>query len=355
MFPYVVTFLFTALFALMQPADKPWRSLKIWIPVALYYIIFIGLRHEVGSDWFNYLDMFNRDVPLMDYLDALKHGDPAYWLLQVWAYQNGWDIHIVNLVAALLFVTGLVVFLRRLPNPWLGLVITLAYTVLAIGMGYVRQGIALGLTLWAITALIDRKFVKYIILITLAAAFHKSAVVMLGFGLFQGGKGKYLKALAALLMGVGIYLAFMSGYEEQYVKTYIESDIYSSGAYIRVIMNAIPAFLLLLFRRRWKQFWPRGYTLWLLMALGSIASLFLVPFATTAVDRISLYFIPMQIAVFASLPSFFKGKISPKITTSLIVIHYALVHLVWLGFAKWAYMWLPYQNILPVWLEEWLH
>ncbi|BAF72475.1 EpsG family protein [Sulfurovum sp. NBC37-1] len=346
MFPYIILFTFPALMAVFQPTSKPWKSLLVWIPTWIVYTLYIGLRHEVGSDWFNYLAMFNRDVPSMNYMDALKHGDPAYWLLQVWVYQNGWDIHIINLVAAVLFMTGLVVFLRRLPNPWLGLVITLAYVVLGVAMGYVRQGIALGLTLWAITALIDRKFIKYIILIALAAAFHKTAVLMLGFGLFQGGKGKYFKALAAVIMGVGIYVAFMSGYEEQYVKSYIESGMYSSGAYIRVIMNAIPAFFFLWFRKRWKQFWPKGYVLWLLMAFGSVAALFLVPFATTVVDRMSLYFVPMQIAVFASLPLFLKGKVSPKLTTFLIVIYYALVHFVWLGFAKWAYMWLPYQNIL---------
>jgi len=346
MFPYVMIFVIPALLSLFQPANKPWKSLRIWVPIWIIYTLFIGLRHEVGTDWVNYLDMFHREVPWMDYYDALRHGDPAYWLMQVWVYDNGWDIHVLNLFSATLFMTGLVIFLRRLPNPFLGLVITVAYTVIAVAMGYVRQGIALGFTFWAITALMDRKFVKYIILIVLAAAFHKSAVIMLGIGLFQGGKGKYIKTLAAFIIGVGVYAAFMSGEEERLVKTYIESGMHSMGAYMRVLMNVMPAMLFLWYRKKWKQLWPESYMLWFLMAWASIIAMFLLPVSTTAVDRMSLYFIPMQIAILTSFPVLLAGKISPKITISLIIGYYGAMYFGWLMFAKWAPMWLPYRNIL---------
>jgi hypothetical protein len=344
---YILTFAFPAFLAMLQPVNRPWKSLRIWIPTAVFYILFVGFRHEVGSDWFNYLDMFTRDVPWMEYADIALNNDPGFWLIMVWVHRIGEDIHLVNLIASTVFISGLFIFLRRLPNPWLGLTITMAYTILTLGMGYVRQGMALGLALWAITALMDRKFLKFFIMIALGATFHKSAVVMLGFGLFQGGKGKYMKALAAIILGIGIYLAFMSGQEGRLVELYIENkDMHSSGAYIRIFMNLIPAAIFLYYRKRWKRLWPNGYVLWMLMATGSFATFAGVWFYSTAVDRISLYFIPLQIAVFSSLPVLLQGKLSPKITTFLIIMYYALVYFVWLGFATWAYMWFPYQNIL---------
>lgn len=346
MIPYIITFGFISLMAMMQPIDKPWSSLKIWIPMTIYLIIFVGLRHEVGSDWDNYLAMFNRDVPQMSYGDALVHGDPAFWLLMVWVTEMGWSIHIVNLVSGIFFVTGLVVFVRTMPNPWLALVVATGYTVLTLGMGYVRQGVALGLSLWAITALVDRKFVKFFILISFATAFHKSGVLMLGFGLFQGGRGKYLKAIAAVMMGIGIYMAFMSGNEEHYVETYIDSAMKSSGAYIRIFMNLIPALIFLYFRKRWYQLWPDSYTWWYLMALASLAAVPSVFILSTATDRVSLYLIPLQFVVFSSLPLLLQGVISPKVTTFLVVFYYGLVYFVWLNFAAWAFAWVPYQNIL---------
>jgi len=354
MIPYIFTFVFPALLALLQPVDKPWKSLRIWIPVAILYILFIGFRHEVGSDWDNYMNMFTFEAVNMSYAQAFVHDDPAYWLLQVWAHDIGKTIHIVNFVGGILFVTGLIIFIRRLPNPWLALVVAMAYTILAVGMGYERQGIALGITLWAITALIDKKFLKFFILILFAAAFHKSAVLMLGLGLFHGGKGKYLKAVAAIVMGVGIYAAFMSGHEERLVSTYIDSDMQSSGAYIRVFMNAIPAFFFFYFHKKWKRLWPNSYTIWLLIAWGSLFAIVGVIFLSTAVDRVSLYFIPLQFVVFSSLPILLRGKMNPKVTTALVIAYYALVYFVWLLFAKWAFAWVPYQNILPTWIEYWL-
>jgi len=347
MFPYIVTFFFPAIFALLQPANKPWKNIKLWLPAIIYLIIFIGLRHEVGSDWFNYLPMFENDAAMMSYADARVHDDPFFWLIMVWVYKMGWTIHIVNLISAIIFVTGLTVFVRRMPNPWLALLVAISYTVLTLGMGYVRQGVALGLSLWAITALLDKRFIKYIILIIIAAGFHKSAIIMLGFGLFQGGKSKYLKALASILMAVGVYMAFVSGNEDQYVNLYIDNeDMHSSGAIIRTFMNVIAAFVFFIFRKKWKLLWPENYTLWLLMALASLAMFPMVFILSTATDRIALYLIPLQFVVFSSLPMLLKGKIDPKLTTSLIILYYGSVYFVWLGFASYAYAWVPYHTYL---------
>lgn len=351
MLPYIVIFAFSAILAMIQPTHKPWKSIVVWIPTALFLILFIGFRHEVGSDWFNYLIMFSRDVPGMTYVDALFHGDPGFWLTMVFANEIGQDMYIVDFLASIIFVSGLVIFIRRLPNPWLALTITMAYTMLTLGMGYIRQGGALGLSFWAITALMDRKFVKFFILIALASAFHKSAVLMLGFGLFQGGKGKYLKIIAAISMGIGIYITFMSGNEENLINLYIEKDLESSGAYIRVFMNVVPALFFLYFRKKWKNLWPEGYVLWMLMALGSLGAFVGVWFYSTAVDRVSLYFIPFQIVVFSSLPILLRGRFDPKLTTLIVIFYYASVYFVWLNFATWAGYWVPYQNILVEWLD----
>jgi len=355
MIPYIVTFFIPALIAMMQPVHKPWKRLEAWIPVAIYLIIFIGLRDNVGSDWANYLRIFHRDAMHMSYMDALTHEDPAFYLLMVWVAEMGWTIHVVYLVSSVFFTLGLVIFVRRMPNPWLALVVAIGYTVLTSGMGYVRHGVAFGFSLWAITALLDRRFIKFFILVATAATFHKSAVIMLGFGLFYGGKGKYLKVLATIIIGAGIYAAFMSGNEEGYVKLYIKGNLESSGAYIRTFMNVIPAFFFFYFRKKWKRFWPDGYTLWYLMALGVLFTVPMVMAFSTATDRISMYLIPLQFVVFSHLPLLFRGNMAPKTTTFLIVGYYGLVYFVWLNFASWASFWTPYHNILPIWWDGWLY
>ena len=68
-------------------------------------------------------------------------------------------------------------------------------------------------------------------------------------------------------------------------------------------------------------------------------ALFLLP-STTVVDRLSLYLIPLQLAVLPRLAYLFKGRFLGR---SLVIIYSALVLFVWLNFAVHAQYWLPYQ------------
>lgn len=71
-----------------------------------------------------------------------------------------------------------------------------------------------------------------------------------------------------------------------------------------------------------------------------IVLLFTLGFST-ALDRMALYFIPLQLVVFSYLPSLLKG--SKQTWTFLIILYYALILFVWINFAKHAQYWLPYQ------------
>jgi len=346
MIHYFLAFAFPAIMAMLQPKSRAWNSGVIWFFVWLLYTLFIGLRDEVGADWDNYWNMFEHQAYYMTYSEALHHGDPLYWLLQVWVSRMGWDVHMVNLIGASIFMYGVVRFLRQLPNPWLGMVVVMAYTGIAVAMGYVRQGIALGVIFWAIATLNEGKFLKFIFLIAVATAFHKSAVVIAGIGMFQQGRGKYIKSFAALLIIIGIYFAFVSGREQHYIHQYIESNIHSSGAYIRILMNFIPALFFFYFRKDWKKIYPTSYQLWYMISFGAISALGTVFIFSTATDRISLYFIPLQVVVWSRMPILMQKIIPYWLTTLLIILYYASVYIVFLKFAKWSFAWFPYKNIL---------
>jgi hypothetical protein len=351
MIAYVITFFYSAILAMLQPVGRPWKSWRIWIPAVIYLVIFIGFRHEVGSDWGNYIIMYHRDMPYLTYYEALTGDDPAFYAIMLWVYNMGWSIHVVNFISAIFFVIGLVVFARHMPNPWLMLVVATGYTMLTSGMGYVRHGVAFGFTLWAIVALLDRKFLKFFLLIALGATFHKSAVLVLGFGLFYGGGNRYLKGLAVSFMLAGMYTALIAGAEDHYTDLYLSDKLHSNGAYIRTFMNVIPALIFFYFRRRWKRIFPMGYELWRLLAIGAVLSVPAVLIFSTATDRISVYLIPLQFVVFSHLPLLLRGVISPSLTTSLVISYYAAVYFVWLLFASWAFAWVPYQSILIEWFD----
>lgn len=114
---------------------------------------------------------------------------------------------------------------------------------------------------------------------------------------------------------------------------------------VRVLLNVIPSILLLLFRKKWKENF-NDYTLWSMIAFASLASFALVGFASTAVDRMALYFIPIQLVVYSRLPLLASSMIRPRTTATLIVIFYAAVLFVWLNFGSFSRYWIPYHNVL---------
>jgi hypothetical protein len=82
-----------------------------------------------------------------------------------------------------------------------------------------------------------------------------------------------------------------------------------------------------------------------LLALASVGWL-LVSASSTAVDRMALYLIPLQLFVFARLPDLMGRGRGLRNWVLAVVAYYAAVLFVWLNFATHAYTWVPYHSWL---------
>jgi hypothetical protein len=67
--------------------------------------------------------------------------------------------------------------------------------------------------------------------------------------------------------------------------------------------------------------------------------LFVLP-SSTAVDRMSLYIMPLQIAVLSRIPLALNSSFGGR---AVVLAYVALVEFVWLNFAQHARYWVPYQ------------
>lgn len=344
MFVYFMMYFFAAVAAMGHVGKRAKSGAAGWMLVGIGLVIIIGLRHHVGGDWNNYVTHFN-ELRWLSFDKAMSMSDPGYQLLSYWMNDWGWGIYMVNFISAILFVSGLIALLRRQINPWLGLVVAIPYLVIVVSMGYTRQGVAIGLVMWGIAALDRGKFFRFVFFVLLAVTFHKSAILMMAFGIFQQGRGKIIKLLAIVFVGMGVWSSLVEESSVHLWKNYVEEQMQSQGAMIRVMLNLLPSVLLLLFRKEWKKHFE-DYTFWLMIALASIASVGLVSFASTAVDRMALYFIPIQMVVFARLPFLVRHRVSQKTTTFLVLLLYFMVLVVWLFFAANVRYWVPYHNIL---------
>ncbi len=353
MWPYWLMFLLPALAALSARRNSPHaatglRSLKLneaWIAAILALSVLIGLRFEVGADWNVYLGYLYL-VQNLSLAEVLQGKDPGYQLLNWISAYMGWDIYGVNLIGGTIFSIGLATFCRSLPRPWLALSVAVPYAVIVVAMGYSRQGIALGLSMLALVALGRRETYLFVFWVVLGATFHISAIILLPIAALAATRNRYWTALWVGLVAFGAYLLLLEETVELYVTRYgAETIIQSQGTMIRLLMNAVPAAILLLWQRRF-EFTKAEALLWRWFAIISLAllGLFLVSPSSTAVDRVALYMLPLQLVVFAHLPDVFgrKGQRNEDLTAA-VLIYYVAVQFVWLNYASNAVAWLPYR------------
>ena len=138
----------------------------------------------------------------------------------------------------------------------------------------------------------------------------------------------------------------LESYIERVYLNYIEAEYSSSGAIFRLGMLLPPSIIFLYYQNKF----PISGTLsnfWKISSISSIV-LFLMLFFTsfsTFIDRIALFFLPLQMVVFSYLPDLFHKKYSSFLELG-IVFYYAIVLFVWLNFAANSWAWIPYENIL---------
>lgn len=352
MLPYWLMFLLPALPALAaEPQRRVWgrsaREAKLkwsWFLVLVALTVVIGFRYEVGGDWSNYFRYIDiaRDLELAE---ALAKEEPGYWLLNVMSVQLGWDATGVNVLSGLIFSTGLVLFCRNCPRPWLALTVAIPYLVIVVGMGYTRQAVALGLCLIAFLALEERRYLRFLIWVLLAATFHKSAALLIPLAGITATRNRWIIAGLSIVLLLGAYYTLILDSVDRLVTQYIDSEMQSYGAQIRLIMNAVPGMFFMKYRKR-INLSKEQYNLWRnfsVMAIMMLVMFYVTPYST-ALDRMALYILPLQMIVFSRLPDFIYRSQQGNSSVALgIIAYYALILFVWLNFATHSFAWVPYQ------------
>ena len=146
MWPYWFLFLVPALFAVTKLNPIPqtvnlaqrgrWSS--AWRGLFVLLVLMIGWRHEVGGDWLIYVEQIER---LADgsTLPTIQIQDPAFALINWLAAQSGLGVYLVNLLSAIIFSFGVLVFCRAQPRPWLALAVAVPYLITVVAMGYTSK------------------------------------------------------------------------------------------------------------------------------------------------------------------------------------------------------------------------
>ena len=341
----------------------------VWGLYSLAFVLFVGLRHEVGADWPNYIAFISTasDVPLNV---GLGISDPGYALLN-WIGANVFGgIYFPNFICAILAVCPLVIFARRQASQWVSLFVVFPWLVVVAQMGFTRQGAAIGMIIMLLMALERSQFRRALLYLALAALLHRTAIAFTALvflvTLLSKDDHRALKSLISLVWGVAI-AALVFGFDivgktNQYlveplkdtsIPTIEDSDtigspaFHSAGAILRTGVGfaaAVGYLVFFAFNRKLREPDPKNL-IWILVSIAQLLLFPLAFLASTLADRLAFYLIPLQLHVAAMTDAALPPKARPFFRCAVFAT-YSLMFLIWLTRSDFASDWLPYDNIL---------
>lgn len=321
----------------------------------IFLVILIGLRFEVGGDWFNYIRKYYEYGEVLKFKDFISLAEPGYGILNyISVYLNIDDTILVNFICAIIFFLCLSNFSIKLGNLFFPFYICFTYTIIVVCTGYTRQSVAIGFSLLAFLSLIDKKILIFLIYIALGALFHKSILIFLilfPFGIeFLAKRSNFLlitySFVSLLIMTILLYYASIS---EQSAYVDVNSEMTSGGVYMRLLMHVIPVCYYLYYRRSFKEKFE-NYKLFDYFLLVIIYVMFLAGFLSTLADRLNLFLVFFDLFVLTFIYN--KVSINQKLLIwFLVFFSNSIVLTLWLNFGKWTQIaWIPYRNYISEFL-----
>jgi hypothetical protein len=341
--------------ALYSPikAEVVFRQVLILL-LGLLFVIFIGFRHEVGGDWIPYLEVFSEvqfiaiNFNFDKIISIAFNNDFGYVMLNYYVYLLDADIYLVNLICALIFIYGVWRFSFLQNNPWLSIIISLPFLTYIVAMGYTRQSVSVGFIFAAVANLQQGRKTWFWVDVLLAVIFYKLSVLFLFIGIFQSSKFSYsFKVTFSLIVAI-IAALVMRENIDFWIYSYITNQhMTSHGAIPRVLLNLIPALIFLLYKDK-LCFHENVKNLFFIMSLSILVTAPFVFWFSTPIDRLQIFLMPVQLAVFSNLSYLVKQVYLKQAIVFSIVVGYTTVFFIWFNFAKTVRKWIPYDNLLSM-------
>ena len=358
---YFLFFLIAAVPTVLRPRDRH----GVYCGFAfLAYVLFVGLRHQVGGDWDGYI-LITEDIAQSSLFEAFESHEVLFAVLTWISTRMGFGVYGANLVGALVFSAGLFAFCRRQENRWAALTMATPFLAIVTAMSANRQALAIGVVLYVFSRWKEWGVSKRVFGIVVATLFHSSAGLLLPIALADAKVPKFAKfVLLGLSIGGSFWLLLQSEAAfTRYTTIYVEQPegVQSSGAIFHLALNLLPALVMAFGHRKWAKAVPEWSLIRLLIVVAFLLAV-LVPFFSVAAGRMSLYLFPISMVFVSKAPEMWRDLPTRRALAVLFVVASACVLWVWLSYGNTASAFLPYRNalwvesnelVLPSWVAEW--
>ena len=327
-----------------MPASRNTLPFKMrYTFIFIILLVFIGFRKEIGVDWNNYEEISKAVIRGSVYESLF-----FYYLIHLISNLDiSW--YYINVFSAVIFLSGLFVFINKLERPSLALLYALPYFIVIVAMGYTRQAISLGIFMYVIPNLYRKEYYRYILGIVIGSMFHVSVFLLVFLPVVitrrKSWKSHWLLLIAAVLSLPILYVMPVHSLIERYL---FDNQLVSKGAQARLFIYSIisVAFMLLS-----NLVYIEKAQKTILLSLSYISPiLFLATFlglSTTLADRFALFSYPSHFAFFSLVPSILKKDVvNARLWMAITTIFSLLLFALWIAFTIYLDYWFPYRNYI---------
>ena len=348
MLPYYLMIGVPALFALVP--GRGLHTSAMLVATFLLFVSIIGLRYDIGPDWFAYTTHFER-YGNMEMAALLAEGEFGWSLLVLFVDYMGWGMTGLTMTAAIVFCLGVFAIARACQEPMLALVAAVPYLSIAVAMSGMRQAMAMGIIFLILAKWYRWPMAVKLGLILLASTFHFSALALLAVVVFEVRMSLIQRlVIAAFITIVVTYsVASTTARIEEYAMNYGTDGraADAQGALFHVLLTAAPALTYFFYRRRWNKVYGRLRVIDLFAGVGVVALFFVFLFPTVT-DRMTLYFAGVALIIQANLPRIWRTQFERYIVRAALIVLNVVAMSTFLFAGNKAGAFVPYASIFSV-------
>lgn len=348
---YLLIFFICIFFSLLEQTDGVGQLASyLRLPFLIFFIVFIGLRYQVGPDYFSYEII---------YFDREKYLDMEFLFRFFISIFNRWGI---SYNYFLLFIAALSIFCKAITlskySPYFFLSVVIAFISCFLSdMGQIRFSLSIAILWLSIPFCIERKFVWFLIVVVCAFLIHQSSIIFLFIYWFYKVRmnlgvmlaiwgGCYL--LSFSLSSLGIFDLFSGFVEDENISgkidIYADNELYGEryGISFFGLFSKILVLLLIYYSSIKNQELKQLYTN---IYFWGGCFFFLFSFNEIFGTRLSIYFLSFE-ALIVPTAIYYIKDIKLHYVLMSVFIAKALYQLVVQVYIKYPEMYLPYRNML---------
>ncbi|WP_322387298.1 EpsG family protein [Clostridium perfringens] len=251
----IIVFILAAMVRGFDENELYYKSIKIKKNILVAYIfmtlsLLSGLRYGVGTDYFGYRKIFLK----INENNIESNRDWGYYLLNKLVINFSKNPQAIFLVTSFIINFFIIYTIYKYSKLFeVSIFLYISTYMYFSSFNGIRQWIAASILFFGTKYLLERKFLKYFIIVFIASTFHQTALIMLPVYFLVNHKFKSLKTIILILIGGVIFILYKPFTDllmqllegTKFFNDYNETiGVSGNGAnFLRVVVASIPVIL----------------------------------------------------------------------------------------------------------------